>query len=196
MSNIFFTSDLHFGHKNLLKFTNPRPFKTIEEHDEALINNWNSVVKQNDKVYVLGDVALNFDSDELESKLIRLNGDKYLILGNHDRAKNHAKYLNLGIWQEMHERSVIRVMADDGKLYHIVLDHYPELEFYHAFDDNCFHLYGHIHNLNNYDEIYKKLGFKAAHVGIDTSDKYPNTKPFTPIKLENLLTWFEENFKK
>ena len=55
MSEIFFTSDLHFGHKNLLKFTKPRPFTTIEEHDQTIIDNWNSVVNQDDTVYVRND---------------------------------------------------------------------------------------------------------------------------------------------
>ena len=83
MSKIFFTSDLHFGHKNILKFTKPRPFATIEEHDQAIINNWNSVVNRDDTVYVLGDIAMNMDPDVLENHLECLNGHKRLILGNH-----------------------------------------------------------------------------------------------------------------
>ena len=47
--------------------------------------------------------------------------------------------------------------------------------------------------VHNYDEIYKKLGFRAANVCLDVSDKYPNTKKYTPINFEDLLTWFNEN---
>ena len=55
MSN-FFIADTHWGHKNSLSFDN-RPFKTIEEHDETLMNNWNNVVGIDDDVYLLGDVS-------------------------------------------------------------------------------------------------------------------------------------------
>ena len=103
MSEIFFTSDLHFGHKNLLKFTKPRPFTTIEEHDQTIIDNWNSVVNQDDTVYVLGDIAMGMDPDKLEDYLKKLNGHKRLILGNHDRSKLHARYLNAGLWESMRE---------------------------------------------------------------------------------------------
>ena len=53
-SGVFFTSDTHFGHENILKFCN-RPFSSIEDHDLALINNWNSVIGNDDTVFHLGD---------------------------------------------------------------------------------------------------------------------------------------------
>ena len=52
----YFISDLHLGHKNVLKFDN-RPFINIEEHDKTIIDNWNSKVNDNDDVYVLGDIS-------------------------------------------------------------------------------------------------------------------------------------------
>lgn len=78
---VFFTSDLHFGHNNIMRFCN-RPFKSIEEMDEALIQKWNSVVSKNDLVFDLGDFAFapNWRWKEI---LGRLNGHHYLILGNH-----------------------------------------------------------------------------------------------------------------
>lgn len=201
MSKTFFTSDLHLGHRNLLKFTKPRPFNSIDEHDEAILENWNSVVKQEDTVYVLGDIAMNKDPDELGKYLTRLNGHKHLILGNHDRSKIHAKYLNEGIWESMREYAAIKITDKVGRIYECILFHYPILEPNHVFcksqvgkiGPTC-HFYGHIHCMNDYDEIYQKLGFRAAHIGLDTSDKYPNTKAFTPINFEDLLTWFDENF--
>jgi len=78
---IWFTSDTHFYHKNIIKFTN-RPWNTVEEMNNALINNWNEVVKPNDTVFHLGDFA--FTSNGNWKKLINeLNGKIYLILGNH-----------------------------------------------------------------------------------------------------------------
>ena len=80
MINVFFIADLHFGHKNIIKFARPQ-FSGLEEMHETLIENWNSVVKQKDVVYVLGDVA--FGKDNLHY-LAQLSGRKHLIMGNHD----------------------------------------------------------------------------------------------------------------
>lgn len=201
MSNIFFTSDLHFGHKNILNFAKPRPFSSIEEHDNAIIENWNTVVSNKDEVYILGDIALNLDLDTIETKLKQLKGNKHLILGNHDRSKLYAKFLNSGLLCSMKEYASIKLPDNVGREYECILFHYPILEPNHVFcktqagkiGPTC-HFYGHIHNMNDYDEIYQNLGFRAAHVGLDVSDKYPNTKAFSPINFEDLLTWFDENF--
>jgi calcineurin-like phosphoesterase family protein len=83
MSNLFIVSDTHFGHRNIIKYENVyRPFNTIEEHDETIISNWNSIVSKRDVVIHLGDVG--FGSQSL-STIDRCNGIKKLILGNHDR---------------------------------------------------------------------------------------------------------------
>jgi len=92
---VWFTSDTHWGHANIIKYDN-RPFASIEEHDEALVQNWNAVVKPCDVVYHLGDVAWHRNVAGVEELLARLNGTKFLILGNHDKdavakAKGWAK---------------------------------------------------------------------------------------------------------
>lgn len=86
MPTVFLTSDTHFGHWGVCKFlrrdgTKLRPWNTPEEMDEALVANWNAVVKPTDKVYHLGDVVIN---KKALKTLERLNGDKLLIKGNHD----------------------------------------------------------------------------------------------------------------
>jgi len=86
MSNIFLISDTHFGHVGVTQFlrndgTKLRPWDNIEEMDEALVSNWNSVVTPKDKVYHLGDVVIN--RKQLKT-LSRLNGEKVLVKGNHD----------------------------------------------------------------------------------------------------------------
>jgi len=86
MSNIFLISDTHFGHVGVTQFlredgTKLRPWDNIEEMDEALVSNWNSVVTPKDKVYHLGDVVIN--RKHLKT-LLRLNGEKVLVKGNHD----------------------------------------------------------------------------------------------------------------
>lgn len=84
--NYFVISDLHFGHANALLFKTQegkplRPFSSVEEMDETIIDNWNRVVKPNDKVAVLGDCVIN--KKHLPT-LARLNGNKSLVMGNHD----------------------------------------------------------------------------------------------------------------
>lgn len=81
MSNIFFIGDLHLGHTNILQF-GQRPFDDIDTHDLGLMERWNSVVtSMRDIVWVLGDVAMSLEAMRL---LVAFNGQKRLILGNHD----------------------------------------------------------------------------------------------------------------
>lgn len=96
MNNIFLTSDTHFGHNNICHFTNSdgspvRPWDNHQEMDDALVENWNSVVKPNDKVYHLGDVVIK---KQFLSIFERLNGIKVLIRGNHDifKLKDYSQY--------------------------------------------------------------------------------------------------------
>ena len=77
-----YISDLHIGHGNVLKF-DQRPFFTLDEMHETIISNWNSVVNKNDDVYILGDFA--WKNDIGLEVLKQLKGNKFLILGNHDR---------------------------------------------------------------------------------------------------------------
>ncbi|MBC8421888.1 MAG: metallophosphoesterase family protein [Pelagibacteraceae bacterium] len=80
---IYCTADTHFGHGNIIKFCN-RPFGSVEEMNETLINNWNSTVNPDDEVYHLGDFGWKDNKLNLEI-LRRLNGTKYLLRGNHDK---------------------------------------------------------------------------------------------------------------
>jgi calcineurin-like phosphoesterase family protein len=89
---IFLIADTHFGHKNILNFeAKARPFATIEEHNEALVENWNKVVRPQDKVYHLGDVAFGNNLHYIK----RCNGRKRLVLGNHD-TKKPDEYFSVG----------------------------------------------------------------------------------------------------
>lgn len=96
MTNVFLTSDTHFGHKNICVFENydgspVRPWDSVEEMDEEMVKRWNETVGPKDKVYHLGDVVINRKSLAI---MERLNGDKVLIKGNHDifRLTDYTKY--------------------------------------------------------------------------------------------------------
>lgn len=85
MSDIFVISDLHLGHKNILKFEHKgkplRPFHDLHEMHETIINNWHKTIKAQDKVYVLGDISFQV---EMMGIFAHLPGHKRLVRGNHD----------------------------------------------------------------------------------------------------------------
>lgn len=90
----WFTGDSHFGHEKIIEYEKEnRPFASIEEHDEALIERWNSVVQPQDLVWHLGDVVFGDKVKNLVRVLPRLKGRKRLIMGNHDTPSLIAAYL-------------------------------------------------------------------------------------------------------
>lgn len=89
--NVFFIGDTHFNHNKVIEYSN-RPFNSLEEMNERLIENWNSVVRSNDIVYHLGDFAFYRKQDAYDI-FERLKGIKVLIRGNHD-SKTY-KYENI-----------------------------------------------------------------------------------------------------
>jgi len=91
---IWFTSDTHFDHENILKYEN-RPFADANEMTEALIDNWNNVVKPDDLIFHLGDVFFT-SAARMEYIAKRLNGRKILIRGNHDKGISNGKFRKLG----------------------------------------------------------------------------------------------------
>lgn len=94
--NTFFIADPHFGHSAIMTYEN-RPFETVKEMDETLIANWNRVVGEQDKVYLLGDVS--FYKAEVTAGIVKqLKGIKYLILGNHDNP-NVKCYYDMGFYR-------------------------------------------------------------------------------------------------
>lgn len=172
----FYISDLHIGHNNALTLDN-RPFVNLEEMKMTIVNNWNSVVSNADHVYILGDMF--WKNDEAPDILKQLNGNKHLILGNHDRINGSMRRLFVSC------DDTIKVVKDGED--HVVLSHYPIA----CWQGQCYtpawiHLYGHIHASRDerpYDEYGKmwseKIGqpFLAANVGsmIDYMGYTPRT---------------------
>ena len=136
----YFISDTHFGHKNCLAFDN-RPFNTIEEHDEYLINAWNEVVGIDDDVYILGDISWHNNSRTIEI-FKQLNGRKHLIKGNHDggllkNATLRSLFVEITDYKELD--------IGDGYGKSVILSHYPIPCFKNHYY-GWYHLYGHVHN--------------------------------------------------
>lgn len=117
---IYFTSDLHLGYESVIKISD-RPFSSIEEMDEVLIENWNKKVRGNDTVYIVGDLI--WKGTDPEKYLSRLKGRKILIVGNHDSAwmckTNPENYFY----------EVNRLMETSLCEHAVTLCHYPMLEW-------------------------------------------------------------------
>lgn len=97
---LWFTSDLHFGHKNVIEYTG-RPFSTKEEMHGVLITNWNKKVQPQDTIVIAGDLAL-CTFKEFEPIATQLNGKKILVQGNHDHySKGQYEKLGFDVYQEL-----------------------------------------------------------------------------------------------
>nr|WP_314887518.1 metallophosphoesterase [uncultured Campylobacter sp.] len=133
---IYFTSDLHFGHSNIVKF-HPcfRPFSSVEAMDKVLIRLWNERVNPCDTVYNIGDLSFHKDMGTNISIFSKLNGKHVLVLGNHDEAiKKHKDELlamkkqdGNALFDEICEYKEITVQHGQDK-FRLVLFHYPLAE--------------------------------------------------------------------
>lgn len=139
MPNTFVCADLHFFHKNIIRYEN-RPFADVEDMNRQLIQNWNRVVKKEDIVYVLGDVSFA-GSKPTRDVITQLNGRKMLIMGNHDRSRSPAKWRDLGFeWVSPHPVLI-------GEF--VILMHEPPTYFNAA--TPYFYIYGHVHGTPAYE---------------------------------------------
>lgn len=142
----WFISDTHFFHANILKFVDKdgkpiRPFTSVEEMHETMVANWNSVVRDNDYVYHLGDVTFNYGK-EFNTLMSRLRGRKRLILGNHDKIKG----TDLMKWFEKVE------LWKGFKEHNFTASHFKLLKGSQR--DGEFNLHGHTHQNVDPDPFY------------------------------------------
>ena len=181
---IFFTSDLHFGHENVIRFDN-RPFDTVEEMDEEMIKRWNAKVGKGDIVYVLGDFIWKAATNEAVSIIRRLNGQIILIKGNHDRFLHNAaaKKALAGI----KDYDDICVTLEDGTTRRCILSHYF-IPFYNGHRYQAIHLHGHSHFTEESVEevrITTELNEKGYDLKIyNVGCMYWN---YTPVTLDEIL---------
>lgn len=141
MNKIYFTSDLHIGHENVIRFDN-RPFETVDEMDAELIRRWNTKVDRGDLVYVLGDMIWKTKNGTAEELIHNLNGQIILIRGNHDRFLSNAKAKNgLAAVKDYDE---INVTLEDGTVRRCILSHYF-IPLYNGHRNGAIHLHGHSH---------------------------------------------------
>lgn len=165
---VWFTSDTHFCHKNVLSHDN-RPFSSIEEHDETIIRNWNSVVDDKDVVFHLGDFCFS-NSKVWESIISRLNGDIHLVKGNHDKLTNAKLFSLFKTVSAYNEIYVFDPEIDDYQF--IVLSHYSH-RVWNKKHHGSWNLYGHSHgSLMISDERCHDVG--------------TNVNNYTPLSFEQI----------
>lgn len=137
---IYFIADTHFNYRNIIEYYN-RPFKDTNEMNEYIIQKWNSVVKENDIVYHLGDVG--FGTTEMLKELVsRLNGTKILLRGNHDFKRG------VNGWKEVDFSEVYKKRIE---LENLVLTHAP----IEIVEKGKINIFGHIHD-KPLDERFNK----------------------------------------
>lgn len=139
--SIFFTSDLHLGHGNVIRYTN-RPFNNAAEMDEALVRYWNETVAPHDEVYVVGDFAL-CPVPRAAALARRMNGRKFLVRGNHDKNLFGELLEQFGWVRDMHTVRVPDADTPRGAQ-EIVLCHYA-MRVWNKSHHGAWHLYGHSH---------------------------------------------------
>lgn len=191
----FFTSDLHIGHENVLQY-DARPFRTLKEMHEALISRFNATVPKDGITYFLGDVGLT-SGTIVHSVISQMNGQKVLILGNHDKGLNAMYKAGFdvvqnscviyiasqrvtmshcplrGVWRE--DVSGMKG-ASEGENWH---GEHKQGRFSVA-DEGQFHLHGHIHSPNG-GKSERILG-KQFDVGV-VANKY------RPVSISEIESW-------
>lgn len=164
---IWFTSDLHFFHKNIIALSH-RSFRDVEEMNDQIIKNWNRCVQVNDQVYVLGDVSFG-NKTKTRELLNRLNGKIFLVRGNHDHdiLKGEGCVERFEWVKDYYYLKVQDTDGPDGKIQPIILMHYPILSWNHM-GYGSWMLHGHTHGSLLADPTKKR-----HDVGVDNNCMRP-----------------------
>lgn len=174
-TDIFFTADLHIGHKNVIKYCD-RPFQNVEHMNEELISRWNNKVGKDAIVFVLGDISFAKNTADI---INRLNGRIYLIPGNHDGSivddafktltvTNPSKF---DICSQLHE---VKIRVEDENIL-FVLCHYA-MRVWNKRHYGSIHLYGHSHGT-----LPDDINSLSMDVGVDTTEDY------APYHIDDIL---------
>ena len=178
LDHTWLTSDTHWFHENILKYCN-RPFPSVYDMNQSLVDRWNSVVGPEDHVYHLGDLC--FGTVEKWNWCLepgRLNGHIHLILGNHDPERVFRPGTMIERFDSIDYQ---KILVADG--WTIILNHFPFASFSNNFDHKVIGLSGHTHigplvdGLDRFVDIYKPNQYD---VGCDNNN-------FTPISLKEVL---------
>lgn len=164
---VFFTSDTHFYHKNILKYCPNRKFNSIDEMNEGLIKAWNDKVPNGATVFHMGDFAFT-SLTNMEKIISRLNGNIHIIRGNHDADFPKDKFVSIQNYKE------ITVGTR-----HIILCHYPFVVWNRSHRES-YNLHGHCHGT-----LPEDINALRMDVGIDC---HPKLEPFSMPEIESYMS--------
>lgn len=190
---IWFTSDLHFGHRNVLRFCD-RPWNDEKQMGAGLIENWNSVVGDNDIVFVIGDTFWFNDSRSIKKVLSQLKGkDIYILPGNHDDFEAYHRVDDPRI--HLCQDTVVCWVTEEGKKKReISMSHEPKTTWPHR-ENGAYQFFGHIHSkpgrTTGVDQDLL-LHWNQCDVGCD----YWNYVPVRLEELEMLMRHKKANYDK
>lgn len=180
---IWFTSDLHLGHRNVIRFCD-RPFADEKEMGRGLIQNWNDTVGDNDIVFVLGDTFWFNDSHSIKRVLSQLKGkDIYILPGNHDDFESYHRVVDPRI-HLCADIVVVWFTEENKPKREVWLSHYPMMTWPHR-ENGTYQFFGHIHSQPDKFEGVDQdlpLHWNQADVGCD----YWNWKP---VELDTLIDY-------
>lgn len=166
---IYFTSDLHLGHNKDFCYA-ARGFNNIQEHDQTIIKNYNSIVNEEDEVYILGDLMLGENRENSLALLSKLKGHKHLILGNHDTKKKVELYQEFCDIESFDYATMIKY-----KKYSIYLSHYPTLCMNYDQGVKVWNFHGHTHSKEKFSEFGQ-----CYNVALDAHNMFP-------VSIENII---------
>lgn len=183
----YYIADCHFFHRSIIDM-DKRHFESVEEMNDIMIERWNNAVKNEDVVYILGDLTCRATQEQVNTLLQELRGNKFLITGNHDKinfskdAKRYGKIIGVADYKEVKEGDK-----------HIVLSHYPMLFYHGSHRKNYWMFCGHVHNnteeakeLEYFRRIMKERGQNAQIVNCGAMMPYMDYTPQTFDYLSNL----------
>lgn len=178
----YFTSDLHFHHKNVCKYTRRQEVVQQEHHEEWLIDIWNNNCTKADKVWHLGDFTFLTKYEEIAALVKKLPGQKFFIKGNHDRTKVLDALKKDGLIQNWYHYEEIKIGETPT-----VLFHFP-IASWHKQNYGSIMLHGHSHG------AFTEGKGKILDVGLDSSfNLYGNHKFFTE---DNIIEYMKLREKK
>jgi calcineurin-like phosphoesterase family protein len=173
---IYFTADTHFSHRNIIDCVN-RPFKTVEEMDQTILDNINKTVFSSDTLYILGDFTCWGSYTKCMKYRSKIHCENiHLILGNHDR-----RFIFNGKESPFESEKDYYEIRKFDRLF--CLSHYPMLSW-NGRDRGSIMLHGHIHSNERSNGINKWQGIKRYDVGVDANG-------YTPVSIDFLEYWFE-----
>lgn len=187
MNKTFFISDTHFNHNKPFVYA-ARGFKTIEEMNEAIIANWNRVVGEGDRVFVLGDFALGNDLDGIDKILHRLSGEIHLTAGNHDTTTKLEFYKNSDANVYVHDWTYVTKMGKNM----VYMSHFPTMvndQNLKPINKAIINLFGHTHSKDKFFKVSDYTNCYMYNVACDAHN-------CTPVSWEDIYADIKEALEK